>query len=325
MCVAVVASAASAAPAGAASVAIEERADGRAFVYTGDPGEFNDLVLSLQGGRFVIQEGSVGRRDTQPVRAEPPCERDGGPNESPGLIDAYCPPQGVDILIIEGGDGNDGLYLGMAPLDFPTRIDGGSGADRITGGSQRDVVRGGAGDDTLTGGTGRDALSGEAGDDTFEADDGIPDSISCGDGYDIVKADALDLTAEDCELVRVGPEPPGQLTVRVPPSQTSTGLGDHGLLSHVTCPGACSVRADLMLTGTSTAVAARAATRSRVLGSGRANRRRAGRLSVRTSIGPAAARRLRRTRRPRLHVRITVKLRGSSATIRRRVRVRAGG
>src|SRR5438552_19037267 len=69
--------------------------------YDAKPGEFNELNVMLQGGEFTIQDGTSGTRDTLFVTARPPCRHDDTPQPSPGLMDAYCPPQGVERIAID--------------------------------------------------------------------------------------------------------------------------------------------------------------------------------------------------------------------------------
>jgi Ca2+-binding RTX toxin-like protein len=99
---------------------------------------------------------------------------------------------------------------GAAAKKCATRIygDGGSnrvvgtvGGDRIVGGAGRDRLLGGAGEDCLDGGAGRDTLSGGPGDDTIRSRDGSADVVDCGDGEDLVIADAKD-TLRSCERER---------------------------------------------------------------------------------------------------------------------------
>jgi Ca2+-binding RTX toxin-like protein len=104
-----------------------------------------------------------------------------------------------------------------------------NGADTIDGGAGDDDIDAGYGDDTITGGPGRDRISADQrsggcgpvwcdlpfGNDTIYAQDGEPDSISCGYGQDTVYADAVDTVAGDCETVvrggaqGAGPAPGG--------------------------------------------------------------------------------------------------------------------
>ena len=187
--------------------------DGDTLRYDAAPGEFNQLAIMLQSGRFTIQDGYSQTRDTLFVTALAPCVRDTTPQPDPGMTDAYCPPDGVTRIAVALGDQSDEASIGgITATDYPAAIDGGDGADRIFGGPQADVVHGGAGSDTLTGGGGRDVLSGDDGDDSINAADGLPDQITCGPGFDAVTADPLDTVADDCEVLNGQPWPPPDTT-----------------------------------------------------------------------------------------------------------------
>jgi Ca2+-binding RTX toxin-like protein len=91
-------------------------------------------------------------------------------------------------------------------------LSGDAGADLIRGGSGSDVLYGdGAfyaptadGGDTLVGGPGLDYFYGEGGDDVIDARDGELDYVTCDDGADRVRADAVDSVNADCETVTRG-------------------------------------------------------------------------------------------------------------------------
>jgi Ca2+-binding RTX toxin-like protein len=132
-------------------------------------------------------------------------------------VDVTGPSVGPN-LELDGGDGNDvlsaaGKHGTGQPLAVDVRLDGGNGADTLTGGRADDVLLGDAGDDvlsggagndtlygddgndTLTGGLGKDTFYGGAGDDTFYAADGKPDTLYGGDGTDRADLDpTLDIT-----------------------------------------------------------------------------------------------------------------------------------
>lgn len=306
-----------AAPAAAGTVGIEDWASGKVLHYVAAPGEFNELSIMLQGGRFTIQDGTGGQRDTLAVTAKPPCEHDTTPQPSPGLIDAYCPPDGVTTLAVELSDANDAATIGgVAPTDVPAVVDGGDGADRVHGGPQGDHLHGGPGNDTLTGAGGRDVLWGGEGDDTLAVGDGAPDRVSCGAGFDVVTADLIDTAADDCELVEIGPGQPQRIELRVPAAPPLAGIAAHGLRASLTCPGTCSARSSLLIAaGRSSGARAAGLGASRVVGTGRASRRGGGRLSVVTRLRPGALRRLRRLGRPRLTLRLTVQVGDAATTI----------
>jgi Ca2+-binding RTX toxin-like protein len=91
---------------------------------------------------------------------------------------------------------------------------GGSGRDRIFGGTGVDKLAGGAGADRLSPGNNVDAVYGGAGDDTIWVDgDFRVDTVACGDGSDMVTFDLRlgleDAIASDCEnLIPIGTPTP---------------------------------------------------------------------------------------------------------------------
>ncbi len=122
-----------------------------------------------------------------------------------------------DVEDIEGGAGADRLtgsaadnvLIGGSGAD---RLTGGSGGDELSGGAGPDTVSGGAGGDDLSGGNGKDQLNagsdrdvvrGGAGRDTIATNDRSADLVSsCGAASDAVTADRRDAVATDCERVR---------------------------------------------------------------------------------------------------------------------------
>jgi Ca2+-binding RTX toxin-like protein len=323
--IAAIAALGAAVPASAATVGIEDGESGKVLRYVAEPGEWNELYIMLQSGRFTIQDGTSGTRDTLFVAAEPPCVRDATPLSIPMLIDAYCPPDGVSAIAVDVADGNDYVSVGaMLGTDFPSTIAAGAGADRVSGGPQGDDVRGDADNDTLSGNNGRDLLSGGEGDDLIEAADVFPDRVSCGPGYDQVVADLIDVAAEDCELVAIGAGQPAVIVMRVQEAPTLIGVSRSGLRSRVNCPAACEVKSELLIASRSaTAALAGARRRSRLVGRGRASRSAPGILGVRTRLLSGAARRLRRLGRPPLTLRTTVTSGGTNVTVLQgRVRLR---
>jgi len=66
-----------------------------------------------------------------------------------------------------------------------------------------DMLDGGPGNDTLAGGFGADEYVGGAGDDTISPNwDDPGDTVSCGDGADLVDGPGLGLLRPDCELIQ---------------------------------------------------------------------------------------------------------------------------
>ncbi len=118
--------------------------------------------------------------------------------------DEFYGGSGNDLLIGEGGI--DALY-GEAGDD---RLIGGNGSDQLDGGTGNDILFGEAGadrldggsfDDFLDGGSGQDTLRGGSGGDRIHAVDGERDTIDCGLGRDIVRADPIDFVDRNCEDV----------------------------------------------------------------------------------------------------------------------------
>ncbi len=111
--------------------------------------------------------------------------------------------------ILDGGSGPDTI-VGLPQALSSVEAHGGGGADVLTiqaeGGNGRDAawtLTGDDGDDVITGGPGADTISGDAGRDRIFAAGGGADSVQCGSGHDVVKADAEDTVAADCEVVRI--------------------------------------------------------------------------------------------------------------------------
>ena len=86
---------------------------------------------------------------------------------------------------LDGGEGADDI-LGGAGADF---IDGGPGADVLNGNNGEDNISGEPGDDTIDGGEGTDTLAGGAGDDRLIGGAGN-DSIRGGEGNDTLVGNA---------------------------------------------------------------------------------------------------------------------------------------
>jgi Ca2+-binding RTX toxin-like protein len=84
---------------------------------------------------------------------------DGGDGNDEMYIAGY---RGGDDTI-DGGAGNDRIYSGLGE----DRIDGGAGNDSLNGENGDDLIEGGAGDDIIDGGADDDAIYGDAGNDTL--------------------------------------------------------------------------------------------------------------------------------------------------------------
>jgi Ca2+-binding RTX toxin-like protein len=132
-----------------------------------------------------------------------------GPFPSRLLLDGQG---GLDTLTggtaadeLAGGDGDDILMGGTGADELSggpgaDELFGESGDDELFGGGDADLLEGGPGADTLDGGGDTDTEMGDGGDDVFDqgADPNGPDTLSGGDGFDLVAYDlrdgALDVT-----------------------------------------------------------------------------------------------------------------------------------
>lgn len=106
---------------------------------------------------------------------------------------------GADRL---SGSAQDNVLEGGAGRDV---IDAGAGADSVDGGDGRDRIRAAAGADAVTGGNGDDRISlGSGDDDVYERRRRAPDRdhITCGAGRDHIRAQDthVGMLTRDCEL-----------------------------------------------------------------------------------------------------------------------------
>jgi RTX calcium-binding nonapeptide repeat (4 copies) len=105
-----------------------------------------------------------------------------------------------------GSDRDFGLqifrYTGPGAAQRPVCSRGGTGDDLLAGGAARDRMFGEGGDDRLYAGAGsRNLPSDGAGKDRLFAANGERDRVNCGRGRYVVRADASDRIAGDCESV----------------------------------------------------------------------------------------------------------------------------
>jgi Ca2+-binding RTX toxin-like protein len=123
---------------------------------------------------------------------------DDAPNVLDGGFDCPYEMSGGPGDLVLGGGGNDVVAGGCNP----NRLYGEEGDDRVLGGQHPDLLDGGPGNDTLAGGFGDDEYAGGPGDDTIYPNwsEG-EDTISCGDGADLVDGPGLALLRPDCETV----------------------------------------------------------------------------------------------------------------------------
>ncbi|MGH2907336.1 MAG: beta strand repeat-containing protein [Solirubrobacterales bacterium] len=98
----------------------------------------------------------------------------------------------TDIERLVGGMRDDTLY-------------GSSNSETIDGGPGNDEIHAGSGDDIVIGGTDYDSLFGDSGADHLNSNDGLADTVDCGDDsdLDVLDADASDTFAANCENIPV--------------------------------------------------------------------------------------------------------------------------
>jgi hypothetical protein len=129
---------------------------------------------------------------------------------------------------------------------------GGSGDDSLAGNNLANRIEGGTGRDVLRGATGADVLVGGDGDDTIEARDGIRDAlIDCGAGAaDVATIDLQDLRTRTtgCESVRFFASddgPPGEIrsgVLRIGPTGRARVRLACPRAARVACRGGLSIR-----------------------------------------------------------------------------------
>jgi Ca2+-binding RTX toxin-like protein len=146
--------------------------NGSTLAYDAAPGEANTVAF-----RCTSTECFVGDQ-TAPVTAGPGCASSGAEHR--------CTAPGFESILVVLGDGDD-----LASNDpntaaqLPFTVDGGDGADRLTGSAQSDLIDGGPGADIIEGGQGDDSLRGGCGNDGLdggEDDDTITGNVVSGPG-----------------------------------------------------------------------------------------------------------------------------------------------
>jgi Ca2+-binding RTX toxin-like protein len=114
---------------------------------------------------------------------------------------------GLGGLHVSGNGAANTLNFGAVTLTNVIDINGGGGADTLTGSQVADVILGGAGNDTINGGNGNDVIAGNAGDDTVngQGDDDTFQFTGTGDGFDAVTGgvganDRIEATAANTDI-----------------------------------------------------------------------------------------------------------------------------
>jgi Ca2+-binding RTX toxin-like protein len=188
-------------------------------------GSGNDTAFADSFGQNTTVEGDGGDDDVT-AESEGLATADGGTGDDTVTALPYG-ARGV----ANGGSGNDHVYLRALLYPSLAELDGGTGDDIVvsqpmpsganvaTGGDGDDVVAvhgsetlakgaftltGGLGDDTIFGGYGPDTVDGGPGRDVIDVQGGGADTVTCGDDEDVVRYDAADTVAGDCE-VKLGP------------------------------------------------------------------------------------------------------------------------
>lgn len=102
--------------------------------------------------------------------------------------------------LILGGVALAATYTGTPG---PDTISGTPKSDTIRGLAGNDHLYGRSGDDHIYGGTGYDVIRGGNGDDYIGTNDGLHDTVYCGNGVDFVYADRSDTVYYGCETVKI--------------------------------------------------------------------------------------------------------------------------
>jgi hypothetical protein len=245
-----------------------------------------------------------------------------------------CPSSSVSAVTADLGPHNDRFDI---EIPLPVTVYGGPDQDQITGGPLADLIDGGDGFDVLAGGDGNDALTGRAGEDSLDGGagndvligsedpdtfqggpgdddirsrDGIAETVSCGDGNDVVTADPSDMAAADCERVDravPGTTPPPE---EIPPVAAVSGKKKQ----RITRTKRISLRASSSKAGTITAYTAVSvfnleyrltAVRSKVLAGAR--------VTLRPKITKAVMRQITDAWKDREHVSALVRVQATDA------------
>ena len=225
---------------------------------------------------------------------------------------------------LDGGPGDDTLHGG----DGSDTLNGGPGNDMLDGGLGADIMAGGGGDDTADyssrtknvtvtlDGSPNQGEQGEgdlirsdvhsvrtgSGNDTIDTRDGVKGEVSCGAGFDVVRADPTDTVAKDCEDVsRNGVS--ALATCKV--GTATVTMSRRGVVRlRASCPASGKAVMSLRRVGRAKG-ALRLGSRSFSLRAGK-------KVTVTVKLSKKAQRLVRKDRRLRAHV--TVELRGALAS-----------
>src|SRR4051794_2757181 len=207
-----------------------------------DAGNGTDTINGGGGDQDIVTYADR----TAPVHVDLEGDRDdgeAGENDQVGSdIESIDGGKGADVLLgsdkandisgyrgtdrIVGGRGNDNLYadniVGPGPGRSKDSLNGGPGNDDIEGSRGANVIKAGTGEDDVAGYGGRDVINSR---------DRSYDSVSCGNGRDLLKADAKDFFGHGCERVR------RKGTARAIPLRIYTNpQSDEGPVGEIGCP-----------------------------------------------------------------------------------------
>ena len=206
------------------------------YIYTGDG---TDLVR-MGGGDDILWGDSWYDQGLDEVHGETGDDRFypgpkpglivGGPGTDKVFLDNFAPAW-FSRLSLDGQANDGGIMRSDSPGDA-RNVPAGNllEVEDLHGNYAADVLIGDAGWNTLAGEGGSDIIKGAAGSDIIFADgydrhgddfvhalDGEEDFVDCGDGVDVVLADAIDDLADDCDQVSADDLPLPDLVLPDPP------------------------------------------------------------------------------------------------------------
>ena len=196
-----------------ASAATVSKQDATTLRYAAAPGITDSLQLKLTDSNTKIMfDRSAAPEGTASIGCDAPS---GG--------DVKCSRAGITRVVVTLGDGDDLLNV-LNPVDFPLAIDadGGTGDDRIIGGTAADKLGGGPGGDLISGLGSADDIAGGSGFDgvsfsgsagvTVSLDDTANDGAAAGAEGANVHSDVEDVSGTQGNDVLTGSDAANVLT-----------------------------------------------------------------------------------------------------------------
>jgi Ca2+-binding RTX toxin-like protein len=148
---------------------------GDEVIYDAALGETNDLTVTVAGANLTFHDASA------PVAAGSGCVA-----VDPNTVTCPLPTGQLSVMLEDRAD----LFTNVGNVGVPTLVDGGTGADVLTGDVGRQILFGGRGSDTIRGGLGNDRL--EAGDLGLAIDSpGAQNILEGGLGSDYLTCDCV--------------------------------------------------------------------------------------------------------------------------------------